>query len=102
MDQVDGHRPFANSRGNSLHRGSAYITRDKDARQASLKRQWLPLECPARGSSITHQLGTGNDETAVVTGDRLSEPVGMRVRADEDKQEVRRHLLLGSCRAVAD
>ena len=93
MNEVDGHRAFANGGGNSLHRGSSHITRNEHACQARLQRQWLPLECPARGNPVAQQLGAGNDETPVVTGDRLADPGGVRLHADEDGQQVRWHLL---------
>src|SRR5690348_4880200 len=99
---MNGHRAFANGGRDTLHRCAPHIPSHEHTRHAGFERQWFTLEWPARGTASVPQLGSGDNESAIVARDAFTHPVGMRMRSNEDEQEVRGHLALGSKRTVCD
>ena len=75
MDELHGHRALADGGGAALGRAGADVTGREDARNAGLEQV-----LGARG-------GAREDEAVVVAGDRVAEPFGARLRAEEEEQE---------------
>ena len=81
MDELDGHRSFADGGGAALGRAGADVAGREDAGNARLE-QVVGVRC-----------GAGEDEAVVVARDGVVEPLGARQRAEEEEQERERQAL---------
>ena len=92
MDELDRDRSFANSRCNSLHRSVAHIPDCKDTGNVGFEQEGIALERPTFGMlSVTNQIGTGQQKTALITLHEVSEPVGARQRSNKNENCTRRY-----------
>src|SRR5262249_5887430 len=82
VDELHGYGPFANSRSHPLDRTMAHISDGEDSRDVGLEEKGIAVEMPPAGRlAIVKQIGAGQDESALVTLDGISQPVGLRQRA---------------------
>ena len=75
MDELDGHRPFADGGGAAFGRAGADVAGREHAGNVGLE-QVVRVRC-----------GAGEDEAVVVAADGVVEPLGARQRAEEEEQE---------------
>ena len=75
MDELDGHRPFADGGGAALGRPGADVAGREHAGDVGLE-QVVRAGCRA-----------GEDEAVLVAADGVVEPFGARQRAEEEEQE---------------
>src|SRR2546430_16390359 len=75
VDELHRHRALTNGGGASLGRARADVTSGEDARNTGLERV-LGSRSSAR-----------EDEAVIVACDRVVEPIGARLGAEEEKQE---------------
>ena len=102
VNELDGNRAFADRRRDPLDRAMAHIPGDEDARHAGFEQEGHPVELPAfRRLAVADQIVAGEDEAVLVALDDAFQPVGVRLRADEDEQP-RRRVFLGVARLVVD
>src|SRR3954462_7954374 len=95
MNIADSARTLADSRSDTLHRGQADISGSEHTGSARLQQE----RCPAQGPSPTiaierDDVGSGQDEPALVARDGVVEPIGVRLSADEGIEPVRLDLIL--------
>src|SRR6516162_8902467 len=81
VDEADGRRAIADGRGHAFHRAVPDVAGGEHARGGGLQQEGSPLQGP-----VLTGVGSGQDESPWVALDRLGEPVGERLRADEDEQ----------------
>ena len=93
MDELDGHRPVADCRCNSLDGLLSSVAGDEDARNAGLEEEGVALEWPAPYAAVRgepHNLRSGEHKTALAACHEVADPIGSRNRTDEDEHG-RRH-----------
>src|SRR2546430_16146243 len=88
VDELHRHRALTNGGGASLGRARADVTGGEDARNTGLERV-LGSRSSAR-----------EDEAVIVACDRVVEPIGARLGAEEEKQERERQALRSEERRV--
>ena len=81
VDELHGHRSFADGGGAALGRARADVSGREDARSIRLE-QVLGVSGRA-----------GEDEAVAVARDRIAEPLRARLRAEEEEQERERQAL---------
>ena len=81
MDELDGHRAFADRGGAALGRSGPHVAGGEDAGDAGLE-QVLGV-----------RRGAGEDEAVGVARDGVVEPFSARAGAEEEEQERERELL---------
>jgi hypothetical protein len=95
VNERDRDRPFAHSRGDTLHIPTAHVSRSKNTWQRCFEEVWPAAERPVRVDQIfRRQIGTGFDEAFVVERDAVVEPICIRVGSSHDEY-VRNALVLG-------
>ena len=68
------------------------IAGHEDARDARFEQVWRSSERPARRETpVPQQVGAGDEKPMLISQHGFTEPVGMRRRADENKQRLRDH-----------
>src|SRR3546814_7687817 len=96
MDIADHHRPFADRRGDALHRSLAHIADGVDARPARFEPAGHTIERPARLDQFERgDVGAGLHEAALVAHHFLGQPARIRTRAEEEEQEAAIAMPLG-------
>ena len=83
VDELHRHRALTYGGGASLGRARADVAGREDARNTGLQRVF--------GSRISAR----EDEAVIVACDRVVEPIGARLRAEEEKQEREREAFAG-------
>src|SRR3546814_5180995 len=87
MDIADHHRPFADRRGDALHRSLAHIADGVDARPARFEPAGHTIERPARLDQFERgDVGAGLHEAALVAHHFLGQPA--RIRSEEHTSEL--------------
>src|SRR5262249_11164939 len=86
MDETDGDRAVADGGCDALDRAMPGIASGEYARHGGLKLQRNSLQWPLRDG-----VGSGADESPLVALDRLGQPAGKWLGADEHEQPGRRH-----------
>ena len=87
VGESHGHRALADGRGDPLDRVGAYVAGDEHAGDAGLQRPRVAVQRPAaRPLPVDEQVGAGEQEAALVALERAGQPVGARLRADEDER----------------
>ena len=75
VDELDGHRAFADGGGAAFGRAGADVAGREDARNIGLEQV------------VRARRGAGEDEPVVVAGHGVVEPLGARQRPEEEKEE---------------
>src|SRR5437868_12376432 len=83
VDQLHGHRSFADGGGAALGRARADVTSREGARDGGLE------------EVVGTRRGTGQDEALLVAGDDVVEPLGAGACAEEQEQESEWQALAG-------
>src|SRR3954453_5740241 len=87
MNKLYRHRAFAHGGGHALDGAVAHVAGHEDAGDAAFEPVGGALEAPAgRVLAVLDQIGTGQDEAALVALQRARYPFGARLGADEDQQ----------------
>ncbi len=70
----------------------AHIAHGEDPGDIGFQQKWIALESPSLGVfSVANQIGAGQEETAFVSFDEISQPVGARQGSNENKHGAGRH-----------
>src|ERR1700722_9251243 len=94
MDELHGYRTLADSRSDTLHRAMTHVADGEDSGNIRLEQEWIPVKRPAFGTlPVANQIGSGQDKTAIVPLNQVSEPVGAGKCADKNENRTRRHPL---------
>jgi hypothetical protein len=83
VNQADGDRPLADGRCDAFDRAVPDVAGGQHAGCAGFEQVGFPWQGPAFG-----QVWAGEDEAPLVAGHRLGQPLGERLRADQDKQPI--------------
>jgi len=89
MDQLDSHRALTHGRRHSLDGPMPHVAGDEDARQARLKEERIAIKRPAIGARAGRgawQIWASQDETLRVARQDTRNPLGARLRANEDEE----------------
>src|SRR6476659_9928157 len=78
VDELDRGRAFAHGGRDALHRAVTDVAGGENAGQARLEKERWAIERP----SVGRQVGTGEDEPALVANHGIAEPVGSRLCPD--------------------
>src|SRR6476661_361066 len=90
VDHPDRHRPLAHGRRDALDRPRAHVARCEDAGPARLERERRALAPVGRGVEMRElEVLAREHEAVVIDGERVVEPGGARIGADEDEDRVR-------------
>src|SRR5262245_16954940 len=86
--EADGDRALADCRGGSLDRAAPYVADRKRSRQAGFEQVRIsPYLFPDwRVADLLAEIRTSDDEAVAVQLDRVSQPLGVRLGADQDEQ----------------
>ena len=86
--EADGNRALTDGRGHPLDRATAHVADREHARQAGLQQIGVPAQlAPGRPvAGFPAEIRAGDDEAVAVQFDRLSQPLRVRLGADQDKQ----------------
>src|SRR3546814_18461696 len=88
MDIADHHRPFADRRGDALHRSLAHIADGVDARPARFEPAGHTIERPARLDQFARgDVGAGLPDAELVAHHFLGLSARMRTRAEAEAQD---------------
>ena len=72
MDELHGHRSFADSGSHAFHRTVPHIAHGKKAGNIGLQQERIAVERPALGAlAVPYQVGAGEDESALVALDDI-------------------------------
>jgi hypothetical protein len=70
MDELHGHRPFADAGRHALHRTVPHVAHGENARNVRLEQEGIPSSAQPLGPlAVPDQIGTGEDEAAFVALD---------------------------------
>src|ERR1700733_12146264 len=98
MDELHRNGPFTNARSDAFDRAVANIANGKQPGNIGLKQKRISVEHPPlRVLPLSYEVGTSQDEPAIVTLNQIREPVGSRQRSDKDEHCARRHPLYLVC-----
>src|SRR5271155_4487995 len=94
MDELHGNRTLADSRSDTLHRAVTHVADGEDSGNVRLEQERIPVKRPAFGTlPVANQVGSGQDKTAIVPLNKISEPVGAGKCADKNKNRTCGHPL---------
>jgi hypothetical protein len=86
MDKLDDHSAFANAGSDSLDGTVTHITYGENSGNARFEKTGVAIEGPARGSlPIAEQVGSRENESALVAMNQIAQPFGAWLRSDENE-----------------
>src|SRR4029453_2694968 len=97
MHERDGHAAFADGGGDALDRARSNVTASEDARHARLEQIRIAVARSIRGR---RNVDAGEHVAASVARDLAGQPLGLRIRADEDEETAARPALLVTAAAI--
>src|SRR5712671_7164920 len=102
MHKLHHDSALANTGCDALHRAVAHVADHKNAGNIRFEQAGIAIERPPfRALAIVEQIGSGQDETALIALDQTVEPFRARLRADENEQAGSgKFLSLGGDRAL--
>ena len=87
MHELNDDGAFADAGCDSLYGAVADIADDKDARDVGFQQAWIAVESPGCGTlAIAKEVRAGKDKAPLVTFDKVAEPGGAGLRANEDEK----------------
>src|SRR6516162_6771926 len=81
VDEADGGGAIAHGGGHAFHRAVPHVADGEHAREGGLQQEGSPLQGP-----VPAGVGSGEDESPWVALDRVGEPAGEWLCADQDEQ----------------
>src|SRR5271165_2133812 len=94
MNKLDSHRAFADSRGHALNGTVAHVAYCENARNVRLQEKRIAVGGPALGPlPALHDIGPGENESALVAFDQARQPVRLGQSSDEDEHDAGWHML---------
>src|SRR5215203_1925733 len=92
MYKGDRNGAFADSGSHALHRAVTHVSDYKNTGNVCFQKTWSAVQLPSlRRFTVAHQIGTGENEAALVAFDNVREPVCVRRRANHDEERVGGH-----------
>ena len=92
MSELHGNRAFAHARCHSFHGTMTDVTGGKDSGHAAFRPVRVALQWPSRGPlSVAHQVGSGQDKSALIPLHHAGEPVRVWLCANEDRKQICGH-----------
>src|SRR6266436_1534491 len=93
MHELDDYGAFPNTRGDAFYGTVADIANDEDAWDVGFEQTGIAVEGPGSGAfAIAEEVRAGEDEAALVALDKITEPLGARLCADENEEARGREL----------
>ena len=92
MNELHCHGAFAHAGRHPLHRTVTDVARGEDARDARFRQERVTVQRPPpRALAVAHQIGSCEDEAALVALHNGREPIRVGLSANEDKERVGRN-----------
>jgi hypothetical protein len=86
MDKLHDHGAFANAGSDSFDGTVTHVAYGENARHASFEETRIAIEGPGRGSfSTAEQVGSREDEPALIALNQIAQPSGAWLRSDENE-----------------
>src|SRR5262249_45660608 len=90
MDELDGHRSFADAASHSFDRAVAHIAHGEDAGDIGFQQERIAIESPSfRALPVTDKIRASEQESTLVALDQVGQPIRPRQGPDENEHSAR-------------
>src|SRR5882762_1616274 len=94
MDELHCDRAFADAGSHAFDGTMSHIANRENTRDICLKQERVAVQGPTLGLlPVANEIGTSQQETAVVSFDQVSQPLGARLSSDKNKHRTCRNPL---------